>query len=179
MVQDYYQNAITASSILYFHKPDKDLKMDFKLDPNGKPSGNPFAGKIWLEDAEPAIKILDNGDVRFRYFAPDAKKVEVAGCGGYFSDEKVAMEKGEDGWWSTTVSGILPGFHYHDFFVDGTRLINPDSAVGYGGFYPANFFELPSDEDEFWMLRDVPHGDVHRKRYFSHVDGPLSPARRR
>ncbi len=171
MVQDYYKNAITASSILYFHKPDKDLKMDFKLDPNGKPSGNPFAGKIWLEDAEPASKILDNGDVRFRYFAPDAKKVEVAGCGGYFSDEKVAMEKGEDGWWSCVVSGIKPGFHNHKYWVDGNLMVNPDAPVGYGWFYPINVFDLPGEEDGFWMLKDVPHGDVRMEYYKSSVTG--------
>ena len=67
MVQDYYKNAITSSSILYIHKPDKDLKMDFTLDPNGKGVTGGRFGKIWLEDAEPTIKILDNGDVRFRY----------------------------------------------------------------------------------------------------------------
>ena len=168
MVQDYYRNAISTSSILYFHKPDKDLKMDFTLDPNGK--GIPGRmGKIWLEDAEPAIKILDNGDVRFRYYAPEAHRVEVAGCGGYFSDEKVPMEKGEDGWWSCVVSGIKPGFHNHKYWVDGNLMVNPDAPIGYGWFYPINIFDLPGEEDGFWMLRDVPHGDVRMEYYKSSV----------
>ena len=170
MVQDYYKNAITTSSILYFHKPDKDLKMDFTLDPNGKGVTGRM-GKIWLEDAEPAIKILENGDVRFRYFAPEAKKVEVAGCGGYFSDEKVAMEKGEDGWWSVVVSGIKPGFHNHKYWVDGNLMVNPDAPIGYGWFYPINIFDLPGEEDDFWMLKDVPHGDVRMEYYKSSVTG--------
>ena len=171
MVQDYYKNAITSSSILYFHKPDKDLKMDFTLDPNGKGVQGGFPGKIWLEDAEPTIKILDNGDVRFRYYAPEAKKVEVAGCGGYFSDEKVAMTKGDDGWWSCVISGIKPGFHNHKYWVDGNLMVNPDAPVGYGWFYPINVFDLPGEEDDFWMLKDVPHGDVRMEYYKSSATG--------
>ncbi|MBR5065040.1 MAG: hypothetical protein IKX09_02200 [Oscillospiraceae bacterium] len=171
MVQDYYKNAITSSSILYFHKPDKDLKMDFTLDPNGKGVSGGRFGKVWLEDAEPTIKILDNGDVRFRYYAPEAQKVEVAGCGGYFSDEKVAMTKGEDGWWSCVISGIKPGFHNHKYWVDGNLMVNPDAPVGYGWFYPINVFDLPGEEDGFWMLKDVPHGDVRMEYYKSSATG--------
>ena len=33
MVQDYYKNPVIGSSMLMFHKPDKDLKMNFKMDP--------------------------------------------------------------------------------------------------------------------------------------------------
>ena len=171
MVQDYYKNAITSSSILYFHKPDKDLKMDFTLDPNGKGVSGGRVGQVWLEDAEPTIKILDNGDVRFRYYAPEAQKVEVAGCGGYFSDEKVAMTKGEDGWWSCVISGIKPGFHNHKYWVDGNLMVNPDAPVGYGWFYPINVFDLPGEEDGFWMLKDVPHGDVRMEYYKSSATG--------
>ena len=28
-MQDYYKNAVTSSSMLYFHKPDKDLKIPY------------------------------------------------------------------------------------------------------------------------------------------------------
>ena len=145
--------------------------MDFTLDPNGKGVTGGRFGKIWLEDAEPTIKILDNGDVRFRYYAPEAKKVEVAGCGGYFSDEKVAMTKGEDGWWSCVISGIKPGFHNHKYWVDGNLMVNPDAPVGYGWFYPINVFDLPGEEDGFWMLKDVPHGDVRMEYYKSSATG--------
>ena len=83
---------------------------------------------------EPNIKVYENGDVKFRFYAPNAQKVEVAGLGGGFSRERREMKKDEDGWWSITVSGILPGFHYHEYFVDGNRLGNPDVICGDGCF---------------------------------------------
>lgn len=170
MVQEYYRNVVTGSQMLYFHKPDKDLKMNFKMDPYDKDMDKKIRD-IRLVDAEPAIKILDNGDVRFRYYAPNAKKVEVAGCGGYFSDERQEMTKGEDGWWSVTVSGIKPGFHNHKYWVDGNLMVNPDAQIGYGWFYPINVFDLPGEEDGFWMMKDVPHGDVRMELYHSSVTG--------
>jgi len=170
MVQDLYKNAITSAQMLYFQKPSKDVVLDFRPDANTE-SVIETMSKAKVKDAEPAIKILDNGDVRFRYYAPNAQKVEVAGCGGYFSDEKQAMTKGEDGWWSVVVSGIKPGFHNHKYWVDGNLMVNPDAPVGYGWFYPINVFDLPGEEDEFWMLRDVPHGDVRMEYYKSSVTG--------
>lgn len=175
MLQDMYRNSVTGSSMLCFHKPDKDLKMDFKMDPYDKTLDSRI-NQIRLVDAEPVIKILDNGDVRFRFWAPDAHTVEVAGCGGYFSDERVSMTKGDDGWWSTVVSGIKPGFHNHKYWVDGNLAVNPDAPVGFGWFYPINIFDLPGEEDDFWMLRDVPHGDVRMELYHSSVTGRLKSA---
>jgi len=170
MVQDMYKNAITSAQMLYFQKPSKDVILEIRPDANTE-SVIETMSKAKIQDAEPAIKILDNGDVRFRYYAPNAKKVEVAGCGGYFSDEKQAMTKGEDGWWSVVVSGIKPGFHNHKYWVDGNLMVNPDAPVGYGWFYPINVFDLPGEEDTFWMLRDVPHGDVRMEYYKSSVTG--------
>jgi|GEM_PF-4070784 len=171
MVQDFYKNPITAAQLLYFHKPDKNVVLTVRMDANTKGVSPGTSDNAKVYDAIPAIKIQDNGDVTFRYFAPNAKKVEVAGCGGYFSDERNEMTKGEDGWWSVTVSGIKPGFHNHKYWVDGNLMVNPDAQVGYGWFYPINVFDLPGEEDGFWMLNDVPHGDVRMELYKSSVTG--------
>lgn len=176
MVQDFYKNAISTSQILFFHKPEKEVILNFKLDANTKGVSPGTMDNAKVVDAIPAIKIEDNGDVTFRYYAPEAKSVEVAGCGGYFSDERNAMVKGEDGWWSVTVSGIKPGFHNHKYWVDGNLMVNPDAPVGYGWFYPINVFDLPGEEDDFWMMKDVPHGDVRMELYKSSVTGRMKCA---
>lgn len=166
MKKEICENQILRSQMLYFDIPDKQVV--FK---GARVPGSTQMPPMEIKDVEPAVKVYENGDVRFRFYAPEAKTVEVAGWGGGFSNEKVALSKVEDGWWEGVVSGILPGFHYHNFYVDGNLLINPDSTCGYGGFYPANFFELPSDEDDFWMLKDVPHGDIRMDYYKSSVNG--------
>jgi len=174
-LKEMYRNDVIGSSMMCFHKPELQTKMEFTLDANSADPDKPL-GEVHLVEWEPAIKILDNGDVKFRYYAPNAHTVEVAGCGGYFPDNKCPMTKGEDGWWSVIVSGIRPGFHNHKYFVDGNLMVNPDAPIGFGWFYPINIFDLPGEEDDFWMMKDVPHGDVRAEFYRSSVTGRMKCA---
>ena len=70
-----------------------------------------------------------------------------------------------------TVSGIDSGFHYHDYFVDGTRTLNPHAPYGYGCDRVINFFELPDKYSNFYLLQDVPHGTVRMDYYKSEITG--------
>lgn len=152
---------------LVFHGPFAALSDDGRRK-------SPFAGhlpRISLEDEPPAVEPLENGDVRFRFFAPHATTVTVRGLGGGFPREPRSLSHTGEGWWEGVVSGIQPGFHYHEYFVDGNRMVNPDANCGYGCFYGINFFDLPSLEDGFWMLRNVPHGEVRMEIYRSSVTG--------
>lgn len=117
------------------------------------------------------VTVMDNGDVEFCYFAPNAKKVQVAGWGGSMSNEKIGLVPQGNGYFSARVSGINSGFHYHDYFVDGNLMINSLAPIGYGGFRNVNFFEIPKSNNDFYLLKDVPHGSVHMERYKSSVSG--------
>jgi enterochelin esterase-like enzyme len=177
MKKEIRENQVLRAQMLFFDPPDKRVVFKTPPTPEVAPTDeknmpSPFkAPPVDIVDIEPAAKVLENGDVQFRFFAPEAKTVEVAGGGGGFPRDRRALVKDAEGWWSGTVSGIQPGFHYHDYYVDGNRLVNPDGLCGYGCFYAINFFDLPSDEDEFWMLKDVPHGDVRMEYYKSSVNG--------
>lgn len=59
----------------------------------------------------PGVKIEDNGDVTFCFFAPHAKQVSVAGWLA-MTNKKHEMTKDKDGYWRVTVSGIPAGYHY-------------------------------------------------------------------
>ncbi|MDP4090400.1 MAG: alpha/beta hydrolase-fold protein [Bacillota bacterium] len=127
--------------------------------------------KMRYVEERQGITVMENGDVEFCYFAPDAKKVQVAGWGGTMGNEKVDLLPEGNGYFSAVVSGIKPGFHYHDYFVDGNSMINSLAPVGYGGFRNVNFFEIPRDNDDFYLIKDVPHGSVHMELYKSSVNG--------
>lgn len=175
MKKEICENQALRSQMLLFNPPERriEFKGPFPAMTDDAENHSPFSGEMppmELVDAEPGVKVLENGDVKFRFFAPNAKKVEVTGWGGGFTKERRPMVKDAEGWWSVTVSGILPGFHYHEYYVDGNRLVNPDANCGYGGFFEVNYFDLPTDEDEFWMLKDVPHGDVRMEYYKSSVN---------
>ena len=163
MIRDEILNnqALTGSA-LFFDEVYKTLVFD--NDEQGRPMG-------YFCDVPEGAKVLPNGDVFFSYYAPDAKTVEVTGIGGGFPVEKHPMEKGEDGWWHVTVSGLDSGFHYHDYYVDGNRALNPYVPFGYGCGRIINYFELPDKYSDFYLLHDVPHGAVRMNYYKSEITG--------
>jgi enterochelin esterase-like enzyme len=112
-------------------------------------------------------------DVTFTFYAPQAKEVIVAGVGGSMGTARYPMEKDEEGYFSVRVSGITPGFHYHDYYVDGVRTLNPIVSVGYGCFEPKNFFDLPDNDSDFYLLQPVPHGEVCMELYPSAITGRM------
>ena len=132
-------------------------------------------GKVSIsyKDDRWGIRLEENGEVTFTMFAPKAETVEVAGISGSMSSDKIKLEKDEQGYFTKTVAGILAGFHYHDWFVDGVKVINPAAPITYGCFGAKNFFEIPTSEDDFWLMKEVLHGDVQFHHYISSVNGHM------
>jgi len=157
-------NQALSAHALFFDDVHKNLVL--AVDAAGRPAGK-------YAPIPQGCKVMENGDVEFSFFAPDAKLVQVAGIGGGFPKEKHDMEKGEGGWWHTTVTGLDSGFHYHDYFVDGTRTLNPYAPYGYGCGRVINFFELPDKYSGFYLLHDVPHGTVRMEYYKSKITGQM------
>ncbi|MBP1554718.1 MAG: hypothetical protein J6U30_01415, partial [Oscillospiraceae bacterium] len=122
------------------------------------------------------VQILDYGKAQFNFRAPDAKTVTVKGWGGSLPQEFELTKEEDSDYFSCVADGILPGFHYCDFFVDGVRTVNDLAPIGYGDFRIANYFEMPCEDSEFWMLQDVPHGDVNFEIYPSSVTGKMKAA---
>lgn len=122
-------------------------------------------------DRKPGVDVHGNGRVTFHFYAPEASSVEVAGIGGGMGNKRHPMEKDADGFWSVTLTDIPAGFHYHEYYVDNNRCTNPDVPLGYGCFYPINYFEMPDADSDFYYLKDVPHGDVRMELYASPVTG--------
>lgn len=115
----------------------------------------------------------EDRQVRFRFFAPEAKTVEVAGLGGTMGNEHFSLKPEGNGYFSATVDGIKPGFHYHNWYVDGVEVQNPHGAFGYGCFKAINFFEMPEEGTDFYYLKEVPHGDVRIMKYKSQVNSHI------
>lgn len=159
------QNQIIPSHLLFFDPFYKDVQIPPDI-PREK-------GYLFMHytDRKPGVDVLGNGKVTFHFYAPEASCVEIAGIGGGMGNERHSMEKGEDGFWSVTLTDIPAGFHYHEYYVDKHRSINPDAPLGYGCFYPINYFEMPDAFSDFYYLKDLPHGDVRMELYQSPVTG--------
>ena len=119
------------------------------------------------------VRLEEDGSVTFKMFAPKAKTVEVAGISGSMSGEKIALEKDEAGYFTKTIQNIPQGFHYHNWFIDGVKVVNPNASIAYGCFGATNFFEVPRSKDDFWLMKEVPHGDVQFHSYISGVNGHM------
>ncbi|HEX2945393.1 MAG TPA: alpha/beta hydrolase-fold protein [Clostridia bacterium] len=158
--KDMLENqALTAHALLFDDVHGNLLSAE---DKDGCPASK-------YETIPKGCQLHENGDVTFSFFAPDAKSVQVAGLGSDFSAAKIELDKGAGGWWSATVSGIDSGIHYHDYFVDGTRTVNPYAPYCFGCGRVMNFFELPDKYSNFYLMQNVPHGTVRMDYFKSEV----------
>ena len=100
--------------------------------------------------------------VTFRFNAPGAQKVQVS-----IANVPFDMVKGDGGAWTYTSEPQAPGYHNYWMIVDGAVVLDPgtNAFIGYG--HMCNGYEVPEPGVNFYDLKDVPHGNVLIKNYFS------------
>jgi len=103
--------------------------------------------------------------VFFKVTAPTATKVQLD-LGKLYD-----MQKDDKGVWSVTTDPQVPGFHYYSLVIDGFKVSDPASESFYGTGRMSSAIDVPEAGADFYLLKDVPHGDVRSKNYFSKVTG--------
>jgi enterochelin esterase-like enzyme len=103
--------------------------------------------------------------VTFRFHAPDAKSV------GLQLDKRYAMVRDQNGDWSVTTGPQVPGFHYYWLVVDGQMLNDPASETFFGVGKQTSGVEIPEKGVDFYDVKDVPHGEIRERWYFSKTTG--------
>ena len=106
-------------------------------------------------------QILPDNRVVFKVKAPNAHKVQID------LGKKYDMVKDSSGFWHVTTDSISRGFHYYSLLIDDVALADPASETFYGMSRQASGIEIPYKEGGFYALKDVPHGDIRIKKYFS------------
>jgi enterochelin esterase-like enzyme len=101
------------------------------------------------------------GRVKFRIVAPKAQNV-----GASFRDSS-PFTKGEDGAWTGYTRPLDEGFHYYTINIDGAEVPDPNSHYFYGSSRWGSAVEVPAKDQEFYSLRNVPHGQLREIYYFS------------
>ncbi|HEX4770111.1 MAG TPA: alpha/beta hydrolase-fold protein [Bryobacteraceae bacterium] len=110
--------------------------------------------------------------VQIRVKAADATKVGV----NFWSGPKLDLEKQPDGFWLVTTPPLAPGLHYYTLKIDGAEVSDPNSYSFYGGGKDASAVEVPEPGATFYLVRDVPHGQVREVWYHSAVTGSFRHA---
>ena len=109
--------------------------------------------------------------ITFRFLAPNAQQVTVA---GELDGKPYPMTKGEAGVWSVKVGPLVPDIYTYSFNVDGVTSLdprNPNTKYGYGNFGAVSVVEISGDSPAFYDVKPVPHGDVRIMPYVSKTMG--------
>jgi enterochelin esterase-like enzyme len=107
-------------------------------------------------------QVNSQGYARFRIIAPQAQSVVVSlGLGGTRGGTPLA--KAEDGSWMGTTAGPMEeGFHYYHLTVDGGVFNDPGTLNFYGSTRWESGIEIPAHDQDFYALKNVPHGKVQQ-----------------
>lgn len=109
-------------------------------------------------------RIEADARVTFKFYAPNSQKVQVSIVNVPFD-----MVKGTDGVWSYTSEPQDLGYHNYWMIVDGVIVVDPATNAFIGYSHMCNGFEIPDPDGGFYQLKDVPHGNVLIKNYYSTI----------
>ena len=107
-------------------------------------------------------QVNSQGYARFRIEAPQAQTVVVSlGLGG--TKGGTPLTKAEDGSWTGLTAGSMEeGFHYYHLTIDGGVFNDPGTLNFYGSTRWESGIEIPAHDQDFYALKDVPHGNVQQ-----------------
>jgi enterochelin esterase family protein len=77
------------------------------------------------------------------------------------------LKKGDDGSWIGDSRPQDQGFHYYQIIIDGAQVPDPNSLYYYGASRWGSGIEIPADDQDFYALKNVPHGQLREVHYFS------------
>lgn len=106
--------------------------------------------------------VNSQGAVRAQLRAPQATTVRLD-IGG----KKYEMVKDEEGVWTGTSAPQDVGFHYYQLEVDGASVPDPGTVYFFGAGRWGSGIEIPSEDMDFWQVKNVPQGSIVEKYYWS------------
>lgn len=122
------------------------------------------------EDFKPSTKnqpgqeypmVNSQGYARFKVIAPAADSVRVSlGLGGQGGTK--LLKQADGSWMATTAGPMDEGFHYYNLNIDGGKFNDPGALNYYGSIRWESGIEIPAHDQDFYALKNVPHGHVHQ-----------------
>jgi enterochelin esterase-like enzyme len=106
-------------------------------------------------------QITPDLQVVFKINAPYAQKVQIS-LGKTYN-----LTRDEKGLWAGTTEPQDPGFHYYSLVIDSVSVADPNSDSFFGTGKMSSGIEIPEKGVEFYSVKEVPHGDISAKWYFS------------
>jgi len=129
-----------------------------------------------LEDFKPSTlnqpaqqypQVNSQGYARFRIVAPYADSVRVS-LGVPGTRGGTLLTKVTDSvWMGTTAAPLEEGFHYYRVNIDGGIFNDPGTLNFYGSTRWESGIEIPAHDQDFYALKNFPHGLVQQVLFSS------------
>jgi enterochelin esterase-like enzyme len=111
-------------------------------------------------------RVTDDARAIFQFKAPGAQRVQAD-----IMSTRYDMVKDAAGVWTVTTPPLVPGFHYYQIVVDGVAQNDPGSHAFFGVSKDFSGIEIPEQGVDYYLPKDVPHGQVRTLWYHSTVTG--------
>ncbi len=136
---------------------------------------------VWTASELTSPEVHADRTVTFRYYAPEAEKVELTGDflptrkittpdGEWDAPGVVAMSKGEGGVWSYRTESLASELYAYSIYVDGIKAADVSNVYQVRDVASmANIFLVGGGQGDLYGAQQVPHGTVLRCWYHSPV----------
>jgi len=137
----------------------------------GLPSTAQTNQSVVVEDFKPSSvnqpdkqfpQVNSEGRVRVSILAPQANRVQLD-----IGAVKYDLKKDTGGIWIGESAPQDEGFHYYQINIDGASVPDPGSLYFYGASRWGSGIEIPAKDQDFYALKNVPHGQLRENQYFS------------
>jgi enterochelin esterase-like enzyme len=102
-------------------------------------------------------QVNSEGQVRASISAPEATKVQLD-----ISAVKYDLTRDSIGVWTGESNPQDEGFHYYQLWIDGAAVPDPGSLYFFGAMRWGSGIEIPAQDQDFYALKDVPHGQLRQ-----------------
>lgn len=110
-------------------------------------------------------KINPDLSITFRNTAPEAETMAIT-----IREKTYPMTRIEGGDWEATTDPLVPGLHLYNLIVDGVSMLDPNSRTYNGSRSMLSGVEIPEAGVDFYLPKDVPHGETRIERYWSELE---------
>src|SRR5690242_20834204 len=126
-----------------------------------------------LEDFKPAStnqigseypQVNSQGCVRVRIKATEANNVQLD-----IDGVKYPLTRQADGYWMGNSKPLDQGNHYYGLVIDGAEVPDPGSTFIFGSGAWRNDIEIPAVDQDFYALKNVPHGQLREIHYYGNT----------
>ncbi|MGE4568222.1 MAG: alpha/beta hydrolase [Bacteroidales bacterium] len=127
-----------------------------------------FTRSATTQEGKRFPQVNSEGRVRVQISAPEATRVQLD-----IGAVKYDLKKDEKGVWTGESAPQDEGFHYYQLQIDGASVPDPGSLYFYGASRWGSGIDVPAKDQDFYALKNVPHGVVREQPYFSKIQNGM------